>query len=175
MSATRGPHERVFGNLFRDGSLTSSSHAETVQDAAAAAIEEVADQARDIISDLADATLDETPADTPYDDVVMVTTGSRHPSRHGYGGDSDGDDEGGGGGGGDGSDDGNGENDQEDDELDGYIDWGLVDDAAGGDRVAGGTPAIPTRARSCSRCAPLLASDSHPASHTNTSRLYSKL
>ena len=118
----------------------------TVQDAAAAAVEEVADQARDIMSDLADATLDETPADTPYDDVVMVTTGSRHPSRHGYGGDSDSDDEGGGGGGGDGRDDGNEQNDQEDDELDGYIDWGLVDDAAGGDRVAGGTPAIPTRA-----------------------------
>jgi hypothetical protein len=46
----------------------------------------------------------------------------------------------------DGGDYDNGQNDQEDDDLDEYIDWGLADDAAGGDRIAGGTPAIPTRA-----------------------------
>ena len=115
----------------------------TVQDAAAAALEDVADDARDIMSDIADATMDDSPADTPYDDVVIVTTRSRHPSRHGYGGDSDDDD---GSGGGDGGDDGNGQNDQEDDVLEEWIDWGDADDAAGGDRIAGGTPTIPARA-----------------------------
>lgn len=114
-----------------------------MQDAAAAAVEDVADDARDIMSDIADATMDDLPADTPYDDVVIVTTGSRHPSRHGYGGDSDDDD---GSGGGDGGDDGNGQNDQEDDVLEEWIDWGDADDAAGGDRIAGGTPAIPAGA-----------------------------
>ena len=69
-----------------------------MQDAAAAAVEDVADDARDIMSDIADATMDDSPADTPYDDVVIVTTRSRHPSRHGYGGDSDDDDGSGGGG-----------------------------------------------------------------------------
>ena len=112
-----------------------------MQDAAAAAVEDVADDARDIMSDIADASMDDSPADTPYDDVVIVTTGSRHPSRHGYGGDSDDDD---GSGGGDGGDDGNGQNDQEDADS-GWIDLGDADDAAGGDRIAGGTPTILAR------------------------------
>jgi hypothetical protein len=89
--------------------------------------------------------MDDSPGDTPYDDVVIVTTRSRHPSRHGYGSDSDDIDDDDGGGGGDGGDDGNGQNDQEDDDLE-WIDWGDADDAAGGDRIAGGTPPIPARA-----------------------------
>ena len=118
-----------------------------MQDAAAAAVDAVFYAAGDMFSDLADAAMDDSPADTPYDDVVTVTTRSRHPSRHGYGGESDDDDGDGDGGGGDGGDDGNEQNDQEDDDLDGHIDWGLVDGAAGGDRVAGGMPPIPARVR----------------------------
>ena len=128
---------------FRRRLLTFSSRAQTVQDHATAAIELVVDDAYDIFSDLADATIDDSPAENEYDDMVIVETASHHPlrPRYGGGGDSDSDHDGG-----DGGDDGNGPNDQEDDDLDGYVDWSLLDNAAGGDRVAGGTLAIPARA-----------------------------